>query len=59
MKVYAVAKWDRYYPLTDNVFKVFSNDRDAYIFLDEIKRKDAERNSEYDNYDVLVYEVEN
>ena len=58
MKVYAVACWDLYYPVADNVRKVFYNDRDAYLYLDQIRLKHREKKSEYDCYDVFVYEVE-
>lgn len=58
MKVYAVACWDQYYPVADNVRKVFYNDRDAYLYLDQIRLEHREKNSEYNRYDVFVYDVE-
>ena len=58
MKVYAAAWWDNYYPIPDNVGGVFSNDRDAYIFLDKKRQEHREKLSEYDCYRVFTYEVQ-
>lgn len=45
-------------PIPDNVGGVFSDDRDAYIFLDEKRQEHREKLSEYDCYRVFIYEVE-
>lgn len=47
-KVYAAAFWDHYYPIPNNVRKVFSNDRDAYQYLEELRKQHRQKGSVYD-----------
>ena len=54
MKVYAVARWDNYYPSEDNVTDVFTTMEAAKAFLDSI---DKTTDCRYDNYDIFVYDV--
>lgn len=57
-KVYAVVCYDRYYPIPNNVRKVFSNDRDAYQYLEELRQEHRAKGSMYDYYEVFDYKVE-
>lgn len=50
--------WDNYYPSSDNVGKVFSNDRDAYKYLEEMRQQHRNSDWVFDNYEVFVYELE-
>lgn len=53
MIVYAVAMWDNFYPEEDNVVKVFFEEKDALMFLEEL-----EESSRSDNLGIFQYEVE-
>lgn len=57
MKFYAVAKWDYYYPVPNNVQKVFTDEEDAIAFLEHIRQQDRNERNEYDRYEIFVYEV--
>ena len=53
--VYAVACWDQYYPLADNVVKVFSNNEDAKEYILKMLKEDKYLP---DYTDIFEYEVE-
>lgn len=57
-KVYAVACYDNYYPIPDNVRKVFSNEKDAYQYLEELREVHRAKDCVYDCYEVFDYVVE-
>lgn len=50
-EVYAVAEYDQYYPLGDNVVKVFSSYEKAKGYADSYI-------SDYDHVEIFIYEVE-
>lgn len=50
-EVYAVAEYDRHYPLVDNVVRVFSSYEKAKSYADSYT-------SDYDYVEIFIYEVE-
>lgn len=57
-KVYAVAAWDKYYPDSDNVFAVFSEEEKAKEYLKELVSKHMSEGYTRDFYDIIEYEVD-